>query len=328
MSKTAFVTGATGFVGSHLVEALQASGYDEVRCLVRTDLKWLRGLDVTPVRGTLADTGMLQRAVEGVDYVYHVAGLTRAPNHAAFEAANVIGTLRLLDAVAEANPGVERVLVTSSLAVIGDAKVEVADESTPMRPISLYGHSKARMETAISRRDDPFPTTIVRPPAVYGPREADIFAFFKSVSRGIAPILGTGDELDLSLVYAPDLARGMIRAAESPRGEGETFFLSSPRDYAWNDVRDATLDALGRKRALSVNIPQRLVAPIGALSERVGGWLRKDPALNREKAREIRDAVKRCTHKKAALSVGYRPSTSLRQGVEETIRWYRDNGWL
>jgi nucleoside-diphosphate-sugar epimerase len=328
MSKTAFVTGGTGFVGSHLVEALLESGYGEIRCLVRSDLKWLAGLPITPVRGDLGDADTLRRAVEGVDYVYHVAGLTRATNAAAFESANVLGTMRLLDAVAEANPGLRRVLVTSSLAVVGEAGVEVADETTPMLPISLYGHSKARMESAMQRRRDPFPVTVVRPPAVYGPREADIYTFFRALRWGLAPIVGSGTQPDLSLVYAPDLVRGMIRAAESERAAGETFFLSGLRDYDWHTVRDTALEALGQRRALTLRIAPRFATPIGTAVERVGSLFGQQPALTREKAREIVDAVKRCSHQKAAVTFGYQPTTSLQRGLATTMQWYRDSGWL
>ncbi|PSQ73922.1 MAG: NAD-dependent epimerase, partial [Bacteroidetes bacterium QH_9_64_21] len=115
---TAFVTGGTGFVGSHLVEELLRRGTDEVRCLVRTDPKWLADLDVEYVRGDLSDVEVLWEALDGVDEVYHVAGRTRAPTEKEFYEANVQATLNLMGAVQHAAPDLDRVLVTSSLAAV------------------------------------------------------------------------------------------------------------------------------------------------------------------------------------------------------------------
>ncbi|NNF04260.1 MAG: NAD-dependent epimerase/dehydratase family protein, partial [Rhodothermales bacterium] len=140
--KTVFVTGGTGFLGGHLVEALIDAGCTSVRCLVRSDRKWLDGLPVEIVAGDLSDHPALDRGVQGADVVFHVAALTRARTWEAFERANVVGTARLLNAVAESGTGSVRVVLTSSLAVVGDTDATVADESTPLNPVSMYGRSK------------------------------------------------------------------------------------------------------------------------------------------------------------------------------------------
>ncbi|WP_457652749.1 NAD-dependent epimerase/dehydratase family protein [Rhodocaloribacter sp.] len=326
-TKTAFVTGGTGFVGSHLVEALRARGYAEVRCLVRSRLKWLEGRDVTPVRGDLGDAAALREGVRGVSHVFHVAGLTRAQTWDAFEEANVRGTLRLLDAVRDVNPGVTKVLVTSSLAAVGEADVPVADETTPLRPISRYGKSKAMMEEALAPYHADLPLVVVRPPAVYGPRETDIFTFFQTVNRGLCPVIGDARRPDLSLVHVRDLVRGMIEAAEHPGATGETYFVGSEAQYAWNEVKAATTAALGKK-ALTLPVPGPLVEVIGAVAEIGGKLLGAYPPLNREKAREIRRACKMCSVEKARRHFGYRQTVSLEDGIRETIAWYRAEGWL
>lgn len=326
--RTAFVTGGTGFVGSHLAEELLRRGFGEVRCLVRSRPKWLEGLGVTLVPGDLSDRAVLEEAVRGADVVYHVAGLTRAPSWEAFEEANVTGTLRLLEAVERAAPDVRKVLVTSSLAAVGTGADDVATEASPLRPISQYGRSKAAMEEAVwTRFGDALPLVVVRPPAVYGPREADIFTFFQTVSKGLCPILGDGRTPDLSLVHAADLVRGMVEAAEHPGTAGETYFIGSDRAYTWHEVRDATLAALGR-RALTLHIPPALTTPIGAVAEAFGRLTGQYPPLNREKAREIREACKICSTAKAAAAFGYRQAMPLDYGLRETIAWYRAAGWL
>lgn len=334
MNPKAFVTGGTGFIGSHLVEELLRRGYDEVRCLVRSEPRWLEGLDVTVVRGDLSDVEALWEGVAGVEYVYHVAGLTRAQDWEAFERANVRATLNLLGAVRHANPEVERVLVTSSLAAVGACAERVVDESSPLRPISQYGRSKAAMERTLQEplQDgtiyrEALPLTVVRPPAVYGPREADIYTFFKMVSKGLFPVVGSGREKELSLVHVRDLVRGIADAAEHPETAGKTYFLGSEAFYSWQEVKEATTDALGRG-AIKVPVPRFLVKPVGAVVEAVSRLIGQYPPLNREKAREIREASLMCSVEKARRDFGYRQEVPLDEGIRETIAWYQAEGWL
>ncbi|CAM3231707.1 NAD-dependent epimerase/dehydratase family protein [Rhodothermus bifroesti] len=330
----AFVTGGTGFIGSHLVEELLRRGYREVRCLVRNQLRWLEGLDIVPVRGDFSRIEVLWHALRDVDVVFHVAGVTRARDWATFEQGNITATLNLLGALLEANPHVRKVLITSSLAAVGYCPKGIATEETPLHPISAYGRSKALMEQALwtPRTDgivyaERLPIVVVRPPAVYGPREADIYTFFRMVSRGICPIIGCGQKPELSLVHVRDLVRGMVDAAESEVTTGQTYFISSEQFYSWHEIRKATLHALGR-RALTVHIPPFLVEPVGALVEFAGHLTGTYPPLNREKAREIRYACKMCTVDKARRDFGYRQQVPLEEGIQETIAWYRHQGWL
>ncbi len=325
--RSAFVTGGTGFVGSHLVEELLRRGYEDVRCLVRSDLKWLDGIPITPVFGDLNSADALRKGLAGVDSVYHIAGLTRARSMADFEDANVTGTSRLFDAVRSTSPEIEKILVTSSLAVVGRANVPVADESTPLHPISMYGRSKAQMEASLAAYRPDLPIVVVRPPAVYGPRETDIFTFFQTVSKGLCPIIGSGDRPDVSLVHVRDLVRGMVDAAEADLTTGETYFVGSEKPYAWNEIKAATTAALGRS-ALTLPLPGVLVPLIGAVAETAGKIFGSYPPLNREKAREIRYACKMCTSDKATRDYGYQPRISLADGIRETIEWYRARGWL
>ena len=334
MSKTAFVTGGTGFIGSHLVEALLERGYGEVRCLVRTEPKWIDDLDVVLLKGDLSDAEVLWEGVADVDYVYHVAGVTRATDWATFERANVTATLNLLGAVKHAAPRVRKVLVTSSLAAVGRCAGGVADETTPLDPISAYGRSKMQMERALVDRlqmTEPFaaalPLVVVRPPAVYGPRERDIFTVFQTARRGLFPIVGGGSEPDLTLVHVRDLVGGMIDAAEHAATAGETYFLGSEQFYTWKEVQRAIEAALGRK-TLTVPVPPPLVGAVGAVAEFGGRLLGQYPPLNREKAREIRHACKMCRIDKAKRDFGYQPEIPLEEGFRETLAWYRAKKWL
>ena len=351
---TIFVTGGTGFVGSHLVERLLESGAASVRCLVRSDPKWLSGLNVDLIRGDLSEGGFPGDSLSGVDYVFHVAAMTRARTREAFQDANVDGTIRLLDRVIEEAPGVRRVVLTSSLAVVGrGAEVGtvagsstmtdgtaasgsaaaprraplVADEDTPLDPVSMYGMSKAQMERAAGLYAERLPITIIRPPAVYGPRESDILTFFRTVSRGICPIVGSATDPRMSLVHVRDLVAGMIQAAESPAATGKTYFLGGDEPLSWGQIRDAAARNVDRS-VYTVQIPPLLVPAVGAGSEAWGLITGKYPPLNREKAREIVEACTACDSSRAVQDFGYTPSTDLEEGFRETIEWYREHGWL
>ncbi|NNE70313.1 MAG: NAD-dependent epimerase/dehydratase family protein [Rhodothermales bacterium] len=321
-----FVTGGSGFVGSHLVEALTARGYGEVRCLVRQRPGWLKTIPHVPVSGDLSDIATLARAMEGCGLVFHVAGRTRAQSWSEFQEANVAGTLRLLEAAARlASP--PRVQVVSSLAAVGEAADPVATEATPLKPVSLYGRSKAEMETALEPWFGRLPLTVVRPPAVYGPRDTDIFTVFQGAAKGLFPVVGGSAGPALTLVHVSDLVRGMIDAAESPDTVGKTYFIGADPAHAWEEVRDAAASALDR-RVFTVRIPSGLIVPVGTLVERVGGLFGQYPPLNREKAIEIRDACIMCSSDSASRDFGYSSRTPIREGFVDAVHWYRSQGWL
>ncbi len=338
MTETIFLTGGSGFIGSHLAERFAADGHT-VRALVRADA---RHLDRAPadlaarierVSGDLLRPETLARALDGVTAVVHVAGLTRAPGasasaDAAFEAANVTATTRLLDAILAHAPGVGRVVLTSSLAAVGRGDgTRVADETTALAPISRYGASKARMEAALSGYRDRLPLVVVRPPAVYGPREADILTFFRTAARGLCPVVGNANEPVLTLVHVRDLVDGYACALVHPAATGETYFVGTDRVVSWREVRDATAAALGR-RVVTLPIPRALVVPIGTAVEALGRIAGQYPPLNREKALELRDAVTACSSAKAMREIGYAPRVGLADGIAETIAWYRAEGWM
>lgn len=328
------MTGGTGFVGSHLVEELLRRDVDEVRCLVRSDPKWLSNLDVDYIHGDLSDVETLWKGLDGVSHVYHAAGITRAPTWEPFHTVNVQGTLNLMGAVMHAAPEVERVIVTSSLAAVGRCDPPVATEDAPLQPVSRYGRSKAEMEKSLRENHqmqesywDALPITVIRPSAVYGPRDRDILDFFQAVQRHLCPVVGTPSEPTLSLVHARDLAAGIVDASFSPTAERETYLLGSTRPYAWNEIKDAATLALDTW-AITVPVPPSLVGAVGMLAEGWGTLTGTYPPLNRDKAREIQYACTACSVEKARHDFDYTPRISLEDGIAETIQWYRARGWL
>lgn len=326
----ALVTGATGFIGSHIVEQLHAKGYD-VRTLVRetSDTKWIDHMPVERIVGSLTDRDSLKKAVKDVDYVYHIAGVVAAKNRDGFFKGNVESTRTLLEVIREENPSVRRFVHASSLAAAGPATSETSpvDETWQHRPITTYGESKAEAEKVVQEFAGDLPVTIVRPPAVYGPRDIGVYSFFQVVAKGVAPLIGFGRKV-VSLVHVDDLARGFILAGEHSRSEGETYFISSDGFYTWEEVGEITAPLFGRKKARYVRVPHALVYAAAGLSGFVGKFQKKPPILDLEKGRDITQAYWICSVDKARNDLGYEQKVSIQEGVEQTVRWYREHGWL
>jgi nucleoside-diphosphate-sugar epimerase len=173
---------------------------------------------------------------------------------------------------------------------------------------------------------DLLPVTIVRPPAVYGPRDYGIFEFFKAVKAGMFPMIGRRDKR-LSLVHARDLCEGIILAGESESSIGRTYFISSEDDYSMRAVADL-LAALMHKRAREIAIPKSLAYVVAILAEGAAAILRKPPVINRDKVTELSQTSWSCSIERAKSELGYMPKVQLEDGLRETIDWYKREGWL
>ncbi|MGA9117814.1 MAG: NAD-dependent epimerase/dehydratase family protein [Bacteroidota bacterium] len=322
------VTGATGFIGSHLVGLLLSKGH-QVRCLVRksSNLVWLKDLSVEYVYGDMFDDAALRQAVAGVHYVYHSAGLTKAKTQEEYYQANSEGTRRLLQATAEVAPGLQRFLHVSSQAAAGPSPTRMPiDEAVDPHPITTYGRSKFQSELECRAFDGKVKYTICRPPVVYGPRDKDVFEFFHTMSRGLQPMVGMQDTY-VSLIHVRDLVRGLVMAAESERSIGQTYFISSTGVYSWKELGNITREALG-KSALRLRIPVFGIYTVSAVAEVLARFSTKPALLNLEKARDMVQRYWTCDAAKAKKDFGFEQEISLPDGVIDTVRWYRANGWL
>jgi nucleoside-diphosphate-sugar epimerase len=326
----AFITGATGFVGSFVAEECLRRGY-AVRCLTRatSSLQWLQGLPVERAVGSLTDAASLEKAVEGADIVIHVAGLTAARNREEFFQGNHIGTKNLLQATMKSCPDLRRFLHLSSLTVCGPAPSldRPALESDPCRPITAYGESKKAAEDEVNAAKDRLPITIVRAPAVYGQRDTAIFDYFKAVSKGVAALIGFDDKR-LSLIHVEDLARGVVDAAESPATVGETYFVADEPFYSWVEITDVTKRALGKKNVLTLRVPHALVMGAAGLSEFFGKFSAKPPVFNYEKGLDFVQKYWIGSVEKAKRDFGYASRLGLEIGIPKTIQWYKEKKWL
>ena len=220
----ALVTGATGFIGSYLAEALLKRGY-EVTCIARStsSLRWIEHLDLKYIHCDLADVDRCADHVRGFDYIFHLAGRTKATKEEEFFTANAVCTGNLARVAAERNPGLSRFVYVSSLAAAGPSSsgMPLKEDCRPM-PVSFYGKSKLEGEKSVLRFRHRIPVTIVRPPAVYGPRDNDFLVMFRMVKKGIFPYWGKGL---YSMLYVEDLVTGIILSAEKKEAEDKTFFF-------------------------------------------------------------------------------------------------------
>ena len=327
-SPSAFVTGGTGFIGSHLVERLLKRGYT-VRCLIRNPKKpgYLADLPVELITGDLFSREALERGISGVDQVFHIAGVVGSRTKKGFYTHNRDGTRQIVETTASINPGLKRFVFVSSGAAVGPASRDaMVDEKTPYHPITTYGKSKMEAELEVLKFKDEFPVTIVRPTAVYGPRDPATFDYFKTIDGGIEPLVGLKDKL-VSLVHSSDLVLGIILAAEHPGATGQTYFMGSDRPYTWREIGDVTKEVMGKK-ALRIRLPEPLVFTIATVAGLASRFREKPSVLNFEKGRDMVQDRWAFDSSKAMRELGYAPAVTLAEGIRETVTWYRKNGWL
>lgn len=322
----AFVTGGTGFIGSHLVDRLiESDTYSEIRCLIRNNEKWLKGKDFSRVKGDLDNLPALKEAVKDVDVVFHIAGRVKAPSYAQLEHANVDATENLLRI--SQKEGIPKIVVLSSLAAVGPSKNGPVTEETPMRPVSRYGKSKKQMEEMIHNLDDNRTSiTILRPPAVYGPREDQIYSFFKMVNKRICPIIGDGERPRISMVYVGDVINGICKAVEQKSPGVHTYFVTGDNIYTWNEIRGTTTKVLGKK-AVPIYVKPEYVQKIAGTVEKAASFFGIYPVLNKEKAKEL-VLEWTCSGEKAEQEINYTPQYTLGEGISRTIHWYQQHHWL
>jgi nucleoside-diphosphate-sugar epimerase len=315
------VTGATGFIGSHLAASLVKQGFN-VSCLTRksSNLSYLEGLDVTLLNGDCSDPDSLS-GVTGFDYVFHAAGLTKATNLRELYLVNEKGVENLVNAVMRNNPELKRFVYLSSLAAAGPSPDgEPLKENVEPRPISEYGKSKLGGERHVLAQRGNIPFTIIRPPAVYGPRDSQFLMLFKILKFGLAPYWG---KTYYSLVHVDDLVNGIILSALKDEGDGEIFFMSDGAIYSSDDIIDSFAQAVGHS-PIKVRAPRFLLPMLGAITERFKGC----SIINADKVRELRQTHWICNTGKAVNRLGFSPKILIKEGAAWTAEWYKIHKWL
>lgn len=317
------VTGATGFVGSHLIDRLVTHGH-QVTALVRNPAKAtsLAAQGVRLVVGGFDDAAILDSAVGHQELIYHVAGAIAARNEAEFQSVNRDATAHLVAAAERAGP-VRFVLVSSQAAGGPSAPGQAMRGDEPAHPVTQYGRSKLAGEAVV--RASGLPWTILRPPAVYGPGDRELLRVFRAAALGLAPVFGRGLQ-QLSLVFGPDLADALV-AASAPGGVGGTFYPAHPEVVTSRQLIETVGAAAGKApRILPIPFSVGRVA-LGL----AGAWARltnRTSLLTADKANELFQPRWVCDPSPLTAATGWRATHDLASGARLTTEWYRRHRWL
>jgi dihydroflavonol-4-reductase len=320
----AFVTGASGFIGSHLVRALKTGGWDVRAFVHRTPLSEIPG--VASVIGDIQDSGALETAMAGANVVFHLAaavGSVVTDPHM-FREVNVGGTEAVLAAARRA--GVRRVVHFSSVGVLGAVKPgDTAGEDYPPTPRTLYDQSKFEAEVAARRAAaDGLNVVIIRPGWVYGPGDRRTFKFIRAVCcRKFALIAGTSGRQ--TPVFIEDLVVGTLLVAEKGHS-GAIYHLAGDEILTAEEMARIVAAVYG-VAGPRLKLPRGLVLAAAFILEKTFGLVKKETPLNRGKLAFFLDP-KAMSSARAKSELGYAPATDFRTGATLAIAWYRENGWL
>jgi len=318
-----FVTGATGFVGGHLVETLIDAGAT-VTAIVRSPdkAKEIARRGVTILEGDLSDAGRLADGLSGHDAVVHVAGLIAAPTEQDFLAVNRDGTARLIQAAEQAQ--VTRFLLVSSAAAGGPSTDRPLDGTEPPAPVTQYGRSKLAGEECLRR--SALDWTIVRPPAVYGPADREMLRVFRAAAAGIGPVFGDGS-MRLSLIYGPDLGRALVDTVRSSNTIRGTYYAAHPEILTSRELI-RTLGRVAGRRVRILPIPRGIARAALTLTGGLARLTRRTTVLTADKANEFFQDAWTCDPGRLMVDTGWRPEFDLERGARATFEWYHRHRWL
>lgn len=318
------LTGATGFLGAHLVDALLDRGH-AVRAYARrsSDTRAIAAMGVEVARGALDDGAALLAALRDVDAVIHAAGGGMALDPRDVDRANTASTETLADAAIEA--GVRRFVLVSSLAAHGPSAPDApAREDQPDAPRSRYGESKRAAEQRLIARADRLAVSLIRPPALYGPGEARMVPLFRLAERGLAPTVHPDGTL--SLLHGADCADAIALAAEREAGTG-ILYVAEPEPYTRREMAAHIGRAVGRRVRL-VPLPPVAVALAGRIGDRVARLRGRPAVLSRDKTRDVLQAHQACDPGRALATLGWRARRRFPEGAVEAYLDYQRRGWI
>jgi nucleoside-diphosphate-sugar epimerase len=321
------VTGASGFLGGHVAELLSKRG-DHVRALVRktSNRKHLASLpNIELFEGSVEQVDRIAEAVNGVDAIVHSAGLIKARSTDEFFAVNVGGTSNLVEA-ARRRP-LKRFVFVSSLEACGPSADGEPVATEQESPVTAYGRSKLAAEKVVLSAKDEIPVVILRPGAIYGPRDGEILEAFKSIQRGLLPLVAGGEAKGM-WIYATDCASACVCAIDADVPSGGVYFVDD--GCGPMEQRQMLADAeraIGKRAFLRASLPVPLLMAIARGVEAFGRVSNRPVMLTREKANMLLQHWV-CSSEETRRDLGWAPAVLWPDGVKLAVRWYRDNGWL
>jgi nucleoside-diphosphate-sugar epimerase len=328
MRERVLITGASGFAGFHIIEEALNNNlevYAAIRKTSQTD--HLKNLGINFVILDYRDLTALKQQLADIkpDYIIHAAGVTAAKSQAAYNYINATHTFNLASAAVQAGINLKKFVLISSLAALGPLKTLVGtiSETTKPKPVTAYGRSKLLAEEQLKTIDG-LSYTILRPTAIYGPRDTGIFIFFKQLTRGLEPYMGKAEQ-KLTFIYVKDVAKAAIKSLYD--GNNTDYNLSDGNFYSKYELANLAKEALSLK-TFKFHLPVIFVKTIAFVSEKVSSLSNKAAIINMEKLNELMAVNWSVDTEKAKSQLGFYPAYNLQTGLIETLKWYRANDWL
>jgi len=321
-----FITGGTGFIGSHLVDSLLADNDTEIFAMVRdlSNKKWLEGREIRCLEGDLESLPSLP---EDVDIIFHLAGSTKARKPADYYNVNQGGSASLFQALADRGLRPRRLVLLSSLAAAGPSPSgRPVREDDPPQPLTPYGKSKLAGELVGLNYRDRFPLTIIRVGPVFGPRDRDFITLFRMVRKGIMPTFGSSRH-QVTLCYVKDLVKALKRSIHDDSPSGEIFNIGDPQPYTWGDFGRTAGVVMGKSPRM-IRFPLPVVYLVALISETASRVTGRISILDRNKIHEMRQEAWVADIGKARERLGFSPDHTLEAALRETIEWYLRPNWL
>jgi nucleoside-diphosphate-sugar epimerase len=329
------VTGASGFIGSGVVARLTGQGHD-VCALMRptASSEYLKGVKFTRLSGDLHDPASLVRACENIDVVIHLAGLTSSTgNREEFFRFNAVGTKNLAEAAVQAKTPKKFIYVSTQAASGPSSSLSPKTESEPDRPVSMYGESKLRGELYLDEFKGQLPFIVLRPPSVYGPRDRNIFIFFKMIQKQWMPVLPcrtpTGHKY-YNFIHVEDLIEVIVQSINAPDEHyrnGERYFVTDGQIYTMERVMSLIAQEL-KTKPIKIKVPVLALAAITHAGSILGRVLKKNLKVNRDRMSELLPDYWICSSQKAMEQLQFKPKYTLETGIPQTVAWYKVQGWL
>lgn len=327
---TILITGANGFVGQHLVQRALNRGM-RVYAVVRRPMSLQPKPGMVILKGDVTEFGsllslFLELKDNGVrlDYLVHAAALTKANSARALNDTNYNGTYNLLTALEQSGLHLQKLVFISSLAAAGAAPLHGMVDLHAKKPLTLYGKSKLKAEEFITRTAH-VPYIIIRPTAVYGPGERELFSVFKLINKNLNPVMGSHEQ-EFTFIYVKDLVE-LILAAASSKETNKTYFATDGKLYDKWALASSIAKAL-HKKPVNIHLPAPLVRTVAFVAQYSAALFGKTSMLSLEKCRELMAESWNCDGKRIAGDLGYTPQYDLERGITETTQWYKEHHWL
>lgn len=329
MKQKVLITGASGFVGFHLIDAALAKGLDVYAAIRKSsDIKHLASykLNYTYLDFTSVESLEKELLEKQYDFIIHAAGSTKAKNQEEYNKVNATYTTNLAKAALSIGAGFKKMVFISSLASLGplEQTQDLITERTTPRPVTAYGKSKLLAEEQLKEMD--LPLIVLRPTAVYGSRDKDIFIILKTFNKGFEPYIGNKPQ-QLSFVYVKDLAAAAVNSLFTSDNANGSYNITDGNCYNRYEMANITKNVLNKK-TFKIHLPLMVVRGFAIALEKTYDFLNKTPALNLEKLNELTAVNWCCDIAAARRNLNFQPQYNLQQGLKEALEWYKQNGWF